>query len=204
MIVLVVKSIKTNDAIDCDFLLFSLLNCHLSNPMDSHFYNLLMQCNNDQRETYVCSHIYTHKKISDFYYKVEDFTRCHGNDLAKYLFSILYILKYLCPYNNSRQYTGFIFDFSTMYQIYNLSTCTSTCILPTTSLDLGWIHLPLYMPPAPALPAAKVLDAFADCRRQSQTGKTGKRNWINLPFILHKNGQILWNFVENIFKWSKK
>ena len=30
----------------------------------------------------------------------------------------------------------------------------------------------IYMPPA--LPAAKVLDCFADCRRQSQTGKTGK------------------------------
>ena len=87
-----------------------------------------------EKHMYVVTFIHI-KKISDFYYKVEDFTRCHGNDLAKYLFSILYILKYLCPYNNSRQYTGFIFDFSTMYQIYNLST--STCILPTTSLDLG-------------------------------------------------------------------
>ena len=32
------------------------------------------------------------------------------------------------------------------------------------------------MPPAPAMPAANVFCGFADCRRQSQTGKTGKKS----------------------------
>ena len=31
------------------------------------------------------------------------------------------------------------------------------------------------MPPAPAMPAAKLFKGFADCRRQCQTGKNGKR-----------------------------
>ena len=33
----------------------------------------------------------------------------------------------------------------------------------------------VYMPPAPAIAGGKGLRAFADCRRQTQTGKTGKK-----------------------------
>ena len=56
------------------------------------------------------------------------------------------------------------------------------------------------MSPAPALPAAKVLDAFADCRRQSQTGKTGKVKWRNLPSIPPKLAIISETFAENMIK----
>ena len=46
------------------------------------------------------------------------------------------------------------------------------------------VYIQLYMPPA--LPAAKVLDAFADCQRQNQTAKTGKGKRRNLPSISPK------------------
>ena len=44
----------------------------------------------------------------------------------------------------------------------------------------------LYMPPAPAMPAAKLFKGFADCRRQCQTGKNGKSKRRNLLFISPK------------------
>ena len=36
-------------------------------------------------------------------------------------------------------------------------------------------YLQILMPPAPAIAGGKGLRAFADCRRQTQTGKTGKK-----------------------------
>ena len=41
----------------------------------------------------------------------------------------------------------------------------------------------VYMPPAKLLPAAKVLEAFADCRRQS---KPAKENGEICPLYNHK------------------
>ena len=42
------------------------------------------------------------------------------------------------------------------------------------------------MPPAKLLPAAKVLEAFADCRRQSKPAKPAKENGEICPLYNHK------------------
>ena len=54
--------------------------------------------------------------------------------------------------------------------------------------------LKLYMPPAKLLPAAKVLEAFADCRRQS---KPAKRQRKMEKFALYLYRHKLCNFADN-------